>query len=186
MKISAREAYPIWARTYDDAPNPIVSLIDRHLEIPPGVVIDVACGTGRWVERTGGFGVDLSREMLKRGRVAQADAQKLPFRNGCADVAMCILALGYISPPESALEEMRRVTRRGGWIITADIDGGLTRSFRDGETVYEIEHEPYRPDGAIDLYFGEPERCLYERAGRADLFEQVRYRPAAWMKIERR
>ncbi len=188
-KVPAAEGYRIWARTYDDALNPIVSLIDRHLEIPPGLVIDVACGTGRWIERTRGFGADLSSEMLAkcRGRAAQSDARMLPFPTGVADVAMCILALGYISPPETVLEEMQRITRAGGTIICADlhplaIEAGWTRSFRDGSEVYEIENRPFRPDGAIDLYFGEAERAVYERAGRAALFEQVRSIPAAWMK----
>jgi SAM-dependent methyltransferase len=188
-KVSAREAYRLWARTYDDTPNPIVSLIDRHLEIPNGIVIDVACGTGRWVERTGGFGVDLSREMLSRclGRVAQADARCLPFARGVADVALCILALGYIYPVEDALEELHRITRTGGTIIAADvhpqaIEAGWARSFRDGDDVYEIENNPYRPDGAVDLFFGEAERAIYDCAGRADLFERVRAIPAVWMK----
>jgi len=189
VKISARDAYPIWARTYDDAPNPIVSLIDRHLEIPAGLVIDVACGTGRWVERTGGIGVDLSLEMLKRrpARVAQADALHLPFADEIADVVLCVLALGYISPPEQAIAEMRRITRPGGTIIGADlhpqaIAAGWTRSFRDSGVVYEIENQPFRPEGAADLYFDEPERAIYERAGKLELFEQVRSIPAVWMK----
>ncbi len=184
VKISARDAYRRWARTYDDDLNPIVSLIDRHLDVPAGVVIDIGCGTGRWVERTGGFGVDLSIEMLARrpGRVAQADALRLPFRDEIADAGLCILALGYISPAETAIEEMLRITRRGGLVIAADIAAGFTRSFRDGDVVYEIENRPYRPAGATDLYFGDPERAIYERAGKAKLFDEVRHMPAAWMK----
>ncbi len=184
VKISAREAYRLWARTYDDDFNPIVSLIDRHLEIPAGVAIDVACGTGRWVERTGGFGVDLSIEMLvrRRGRVAQADALRLPFRDGIADVVLCILALGYIEPAEAAIEEMHRIARQGGAIIVGDIAAGFARTFRAGDVVYEIENRPYRPEGAMDLYFGDPERAIYESAGKAKLFEEVRHMPAAWMK----
>jgi len=189
VKIAAREAYRIWARTYDDVPNALVSLIDRHLEIPAGLVIDVACGTGRRVERTQGFGVDISFEMLshRAGRVAQADALRLPFRDGIADVTICILALAYITPVEAAIEEMRRITRPGGCIIAADIHpdaiaAGWTRSFRDGEHVYEIENQPYRPEGATDLSFGEPERLIYERAGRIDVFERTRNVYAAWIK----
>ncbi len=187
VKVSAREGFGRWARTYDDAPNPVVSLIDRHLEFPSGLVIDVACGTGRWVERTGGFGVDLSIEMLSKraDRVSQADARRLPFRDGIADVALCILALGYISPPEAAIDELFRITRPGGTIIAADfhpraIAAGWTRWFRDGDIVYEIDNQPYQPEGAADLYFGEPERIIYERAGKN--FDGARDIPAVWIK----
>jgi malonyl-CoA O-methyltransferase len=193
LKISARDGYRLWARSYDDAPNAVISLVDRHLEIPSGLVIDVACGTGRWVERTGGFGVDMSIEMLARrpGRVAQADARRLPFADGVADITLCILALGYIWPAEDAVAELHRITRPGGLIIAADlhpaaITAGWTRSFRDGGVIYEIENRPYRPDGAVDLYFGEPERALYERAGKAEIAEEVRRIPAVWMKRWRR
>lgn len=187
VRVGAREGFARWARTYDDAPNPVVSLIDRHLEIPSGLVIDVACGTSRWVARSGGYGVDLSLEMLLKnpGRVAQADARHLPFGDGIADVALCILALGYISPPEAAIDELTRITRRGGTIIAADfhpraIAAGWTRWFRDGGAIYEVENQPYQPAGAIDLYFGEPERVIYERAGKN--FDGARDIPAVWMK----
>ena len=192
-RIAARDAYRLWARTYDEAPNAMVSLIDRHLEIPAGRVIDVACGTGRRVERSGAFGVDLSLEMLSRAprRVAQADALRLPFADGTADVTLCILALGYIAPAESAIEELFRITRPGGWIIAADVHplaiaAGWTRSFREDDVVYEIENHPWRPDGADDLFFGGPERAIYAGAGRLDLFERIRATPAVWMKRWRR
>lgn len=210
--VSPAEGYRVWARTYDDAPNPIVSLIDRYVSIPlpcgrgseagseprqqvsdRTIVIDVGCGTGRWLRRTGGFGIDLCREMLERcpGRVAQADASRLPFRNGIADVTLCVLALAYISPIEDAVAELHRITKPGGAIIAADlhpdaIAAGWTRSFRDGDDVYQIQSRPWRPEGATDLYFGDAERAIYERAGRADLFERIRATPAAWIKHWRR
>lgn len=193
ITISPREGYRLWAATYENTPNPIVSLIDRHLEIPPGRLIDVASGTGRWVARTGGFGADLSREMLLRGprRVVQADARELPFADAVADVTLCVLALGYMSPIEHAIAELHRITRPGGWIIAADlhpdaIAAGWIRSFRSEGEVYEIENRPYRPAGATDYFFGEPERVIYEQAGRTDLFEQIRATPAVWIKRWRR
>ena len=35
---------------------------------------------------------------------------------------------------------------------------------------------------AQDLYFGEPERDIYARAGKAELFEKTREIPAAWIR----
>lgn len=197
MLVSAREGYHHWAATYDESPNPIVSLVDRNLKIPGGLVIDVACGTGR----RGGIGVDLSAEMLARstGMVARADARQLPFANGIADAAVCILALSYISPARAVMEEMKRITRPGGMIIAGDLHpdaivAGWKRSFRQGDAVYEIETYPYSLDdldvGGLtleesrDLYFGEPERMIYAQAGRLDLFQAST--PAVWMGRWRR
>lgn len=192
MLVSAREGYRQWAATYDDEPNPILSLVDRNLKIPGGLVVDVACGTGR----RGGIGVDLSMEMLARsnGAVAQADARQLPFATGIADATLCILALGYISPVRTVMEEMRRITRPGGVIIASDVAPGWRRSFRQGDAVYEIETHSYSLneldlegislEEARDLYFGEPERLIYAQAGRQDLFQPEI--PAVWMRRWRR
>jgi malonyl-CoA O-methyltransferase len=191
MLVSPREAYRQWAATYDDAPNPILSLVDRNLKVPGGIVIDVACGTGR----RGGIGVDLSMEMLARsdGMVAQADARQLPFATGVADVALCILALGYISPVRTVMEEMRRITRPGGVIIASDVAAGWKRAFRQGDAVYEIETHAYSFDDldigltleeSRELHFGEPERLIYAQAGRLDLFQPEI--PALWMRRWRR
>lgn len=206
MAVSAREGYRAWASSYDDSANPITSLLNRHLEEFVGDtrgkrVVDVACGTGRWVRRFGGVGVDLSSEMLARcsGRVVQGDARALPFRDACADVVLCTLALGYVWPVADAMLEMRRIAR--GVVIAADLHplamaAGWKRTFDcAGETV-EIENRAHSfedlavegmvLDEARDLYFGDEERAIYESAGRRDLFERVKGIPALWMRRWRR
>ncbi|MGH9557737.1 MAG: class I SAM-dependent methyltransferase [Bryobacteraceae bacterium] len=200
--LTAREGYRIWAANYNAAPNPIVSLLDRNLDlgdIRGKRVMDVACGTGRSIERTGGIGSDLSFEMLARCTrpSVQADARQLPFPDGIADVVLCTLALGYIDPPRAAMEEMRRIAKPGGLVIVADlhpkaIAAGWKRSFRDADSVYEIANQPYSlGDLAIDglsledsrdLYFGEPERAIFEQAGKTDRWEQACAIPALWMR----
>ncbi len=202
MILSAREGYRRWASTYDDAPNPIVSLVNRSLDPGPTfgkVVIDVACGTGRRARAMGAIGVDLSFEMLARvdGRFAQADARRLPFANGVADLVWCTLALGYISPIGEVMRELSRIARVGATLLAADvhpraISAGWKRSFRDGEDVYEVENHSYSLDeltadelvleDARDLYFGEPERAIYANAGKSELFEQASKIPAAWIR----
>jgi malonyl-CoA O-methyltransferase len=207
MLVSAREGYRRWAPTFDSSPNPLMSLEARHLAtwletVRGRRVIDVSCGTGRWIEATGGVGVDLSPEMLSvarnkaEGRVTQADALRLPFRSGVADVVLCTLSLGYLSPVRQAMEEMRRVARSGGVVIVTDmhpeaVRRGWTQSFRCGEAAFDIENQPYGLEDlaiggltleeARHLFFGEPERAIYEQAGKADLFDQVQGIPAVWM-----
>jgi SAM-dependent methyltransferase len=207
MLVSPREGYGRWAPTFDSSPNPLVSLEARYLapwleSVRGKRVIDVSCGTGRWIEATGGVGVDLSPEMLSvarnkaEGRVAQADALRLPFRSGVADVVLCTLSLGYLSPVRHAMEEMRRVARPGGAVIVTDmhpeaVRRGWTQSFRCGELAFDIENHPYGLEdlaaGGLaieevrDLFFGEPERAIYEQADKAALFDHVRGTPAVWM-----
>jgi SAM-dependent methyltransferase len=205
MPVSAREGYRAWAATYDDAPNPVTSLLNRHLEEFAGDaggkrVVDVGCGTGRWVSRFGGVGVDLSFEMLRRaeGRVAQADARALPFPDASADVVLCTLMLGYVWPVRQVMREMRRVARVGGVVVAADLCPGFgwKRTFGPrGESV-EIENREYslkeldidglRLEGARELFLGDEERSIYQGAGRMDLFERVRMNPVLWMRRWRR
>ena len=152
MMLSVRDAYRRWAPTYDESPNPIVSLIDRHMD--PGylrgkIAVDVACGTGRRAAKIGAIGVDLSFDMLSRstGKKVQADARHLPFPDGVADLVLCALALGYIDPARGLMNELRRIARPGGIVIAADlhpqaIAAGWKRSFRANGANCEIESHP--------------------------------------------
>ena len=110
--VSPEEGYRRWAPTFDTSPNPIVALEARHLEASlSGVsgkrVVDVWCGTGRWLDwitKRGAraVGCDSSAEMLREARrkvggiVVQGDALQLPFATGIADIVLCTLSLGYL------------------------------------------------------------------------------------------
>ncbi len=163
MVVSAQEGHRLWAQTYDTALNPVLALESRTLAdllcpVSGGCFIDVACGTGRWMQYLGkrgacAFGVDLSAEMLAqadgkralRGKLVLADAGGLPFRDYAADATICSFAASYFPSLKQAVAEMARITRRGGQVIVSDlhpaaISAGWTRSFRLGEFVYEMEH----------------------------------------------
>jgi malonyl-CoA O-methyltransferase len=169
-------------------------------------VLDIACGTGRWMQRTHGqsakvFGCDFSAEMIATaaqklglaGRLALADARKLPFASSWADVTLCALALGHISTPRDVIAELARVTRQGGQVILTDfhpeaVRRGWKRTFsKNGET-YEIENHDYSVgeladplleiDHVADLYFDEPEREIFRQAGKESAFDEARRIPA--------
>ncbi len=181
----------------------------RHLEVSlwdvsGKRVVDVSCGTGRWmafIEANGGraAGCDPSSEMLKESRkkingiVVQGDALRLPFATGIADIVLCTLSLGYLSPVACALQEMRRVARVGGAVIVTDLHPeavrrGWTHSFRSDDVVYEIANRPYTLDdlavdglileSAEDLFLGPPQREIFEQAGKAAFFEEACRIPA--------
>lgn len=106
-------------------------------------VLDVGCGTG-WLaaglRRAGPatvVGLDLSAGMLARARAAgagpllQADAGRLPFRDGAFDVVAARGVLHHLPDVARALSEWRRALRPGGAVVLSseptpavDRDGG--------------------------------------------------------------
>lgn len=110
--------------------------IRAALEETGGVrsVLDLPCGTGRFSGRLASEGhdvlaCDIAMEMMQVARAkhaekageavrfVQADAEKLPLRDGSVDCVMAIRFLFHVDPKTRIriLGEMARVTRR--WLI---------------------------------------------------------------------
>jgi malonyl-CoA O-methyltransferase len=163
VRVTAIEGHRNWAASYDVGPNPLLALetrllLERLSPTPPVRFIDVACGTGRWMERAQNwgsrvFGIDFCPEMLlqasrKRGLpgcLALADACCVPLADSSADLTLCSFALGYLPSPQQAIAEMARVSCAGGRVVVADLhpcalNAGWTRSFRSNGHSYEIDH----------------------------------------------
>ena len=160
--VSAVEGHARWAQTYDLTPNPLLALEERILEsllpdLRSQYVMDVACGTGRWLRRlkargaAGGLGIDLSAEMLAQaarkpamqGTLVRGDAHALPFRSGVADLLISSFSVGYIDDLQGFAGESARVTRQGGIIVVTDFHPSnhsrrWRRTFRLGSEVFEI------------------------------------------------
>ncbi len=199
-------AYRLWASSYDQAPNPLLALEQRLLEplLPDmrGVLaIDVACGSGRWARRLTRHGarviaVDLCPEMLRLapGRRVMADARMLPLPDGAADLTMCAFALSYLSA--ACLAELARITRPGGVVMVSDMHPaaaarGWTRSFRVQGKIIAVAARAYAledlltPNLAlstlIEAPLGEPERPIFERAGKMARFRDACRGPAVYV-----
>ena len=163
MLVEPLEGYRMWAPTYDAGPNPLLALERRVMTglLGPlrGIrVLDVACGTGYWMQRLAEagaimFGFDICDEMLSYAqqksapetRLFLADASAIPVRSETADLTLCSFAASYFADLKRAMSEMARATRAGGRVIISDMHpaamaAGWSRSFRKGRIRYEIEH----------------------------------------------
>ena len=207
IRVSAQEGYALWADTWDLTPSPIVALEHRALlpwiaRCNPHRAIDVGCGTGRWTARLSAIGLDASPAMLAmaaakpglRGRLAVADASALPIASGAADLALCALTLGHVRDQAAAMREFARILAPGGTLLLTDFHPaaaalGWRRTFSRNGQVYELENYTYTVDqlrSVADLELvecaeatiGEPERTLFDAAGRPELYEAACRTPA--------
>jgi len=165
-RVSAAEGYECWAPIYDYAPNPLLAREERHLlplltDLRNKSALDLACGTGRWLERImaqgceSGVGIDCSIAMLRvagrknaiRGWLAKADCEKLPLPSAAFDLAICSFAVGHIRDLGAMVRELGRVTKSGADVFVSDLhpeaySKGWRVGFRDGDTAIQIEMRP--------------------------------------------
>jgi ubiquinone/menaquinone biosynthesis C-methylase UbiE len=182
-RVSAAEGYESWAPSYDHAPNPLLAREERHLSplltnLRSKSVLDMACGTGRWLEKLvargceSGVGIDCSGAMLQvagqksaiRGRLARADCESLPLPSTSFDLAICSFAVGHIRDLESMVRELGRVTKNGADIFVSDLHPeayatGWRVGFRDGSTAVQIEMQPRVAEEMVHVFGSNGFQC---------------------------
>jgi ubiquinone/menaquinone biosynthesis C-methylase UbiE len=131
MKDKVQSYYDAFSNTYDNErfDNYHVFLDDSEVNavkefLQDKVVLEVGCGTGLILQRLKRhckdcIGVDLSSGMLSKAKkrgfdCIQADATSLPFRDESFDCVVCFKVLPHIPDAQSAIQEMTRVTKKGG------------------------------------------------------------------------
>jgi SAM-dependent methyltransferase len=131
------EGYALWSKTYDQPLRlfPIEHPAMRMLldPLPPSLVLDAACGTGRYsrylAERGHRvIGVDRSPAMLAKARrklpqteFRDGDLEALPLEAASVAAAVCALALVHLPEVGRAVAELARVVRPGGRVFISDV-----------------------------------------------------------------
>ncbi len=218
-RVSVIEGYELWARTYDRDPNPLLALEERELEpllpnLKGKTVIDVACGTGRWLAKllskgaSSGSGLDWSSQMLARastkplvsGRLVKGNCVALPFRNAVADLVVCSFAVGHIPDLIALAREIARISRQPADLFLTDFhplgyERGWRCAFRQGGEVVEIASLPRSVKDVCKAFelegfellrcheptLGDPEKPIFEQAGKRQHFESAREIPAVFI-----
>ena len=120
--------YSNQARTYDDtraaSPSVLRPLREALAGAPGRRLVDIGGGTGNYSRALRDEGweplvVDRQPEMLARAaakglETLQADAQRLPLPDACADAAMLVSMLHHVEDPPAAIAEAKRILRPRG------------------------------------------------------------------------
>jgi ubiquinone/menaquinone biosynthesis C-methylase UbiE len=137
-KYSVPSGYKKWSKTYDTIPNLLLEVeeaVTKSIlnEFKIGKALDAACGTGRYSKILSSLGhevtgIDSSTYMLKgtkahapKATFIQGGLENLPLEDGSFDLTMCALALTHFPSIHKVLNELTRVTRKGGYIVLSDI-----------------------------------------------------------------
>lgn len=203
--VDARAGYRLWAPSY--GAETAVSFLEDALVramTPPLAgrrLLDAGCGTGRRLRSAGAaiaVGVDLSPEMLAAGgpvppgiALRPGDVRALPVPDHAFDMVWCRLVIGHLPDCRPVYRELARAADAGARIVVSDFHpaayrAGHRRSFRAGETVYELEHHVHdmrdhltaAADCGLELIaareakVGPEVRHFYLRAGREALYRR--------------
>lgn len=156
-----------------------------------GKILDVGCGTGALVKTVAGMtrkseivGVDPAQSFVEYARTQfddpritfqTGDAMQLPFPSAYFGQTLSLLVMMFVSQPEKAADEMRRVTRPGGTVSACTWD-------RDGLELASIFwEEAVRLDPAAEARSQRPKHSnregqltsLWRSAGLDDVKEKV-------------
>jgi SAM-dependent methyltransferase len=102
--------------------------LDR-LPLPAGArILDAGCGSGRTLVELAGYGGEVSgielnddaAELARRrglGDVHVGRLEDLPWDDGVFDLITCLDVIEHVPDDVTALVELRRVARPGGWLL---------------------------------------------------------------------
>jgi SAM-dependent methyltransferase len=158
------EGYRHWSETYDGPGRRLFPIEEPILHalldpLPPSVVLDAACGTGRhslYLTTRGHriIGVDRSPAMLAQARrkfphvdFREGSLEALPLDSASVDAVVCAFLLCHLPTLGPVMQEYGRVVRPGGRLVLSDVHPllillGWRAQFRtaSGEAAYITLH----------------------------------------------
>jgi ubiquinone/menaquinone biosynthesis C-methylase UbiE len=174
--VSVQEGYERWAETYDKTPNSLLALEERYLtSLFPNLlgsnVLDLGCGTGRWLARLLSrgartvVGLDLSAAMLGvarrsaiiRDRLVLADGLQLPFQTSVFDFVLSSFALNHIEDLQAIAQELARAVKLEGRLLISEMhpeacSRGWRPGFRDTRSAVRIKTLSHSEESVISAF----------------------------------
>jgi cytosine/adenosine deaminase-related metal-dependent hydrolase/ubiquinone/menaquinone biosynthesis C-methylase UbiE len=171
------EIYRLWSEVYDEQPNPLLSLEGRIVksllpEVAGRDVLDLGCGTGRWLVRLSQKspatlrGVDVSAEMLeraalklgRRAKLYEADCSTVPLPGDSADLVLASFLVSHLTDLRPFSRQLARILRPGGSAFISDIHPGTvqalgwSRSFRSHRGVVHLGTENWATSFLVSTF----------------------------------
>lgn len=140
-----------WSFWYDNLfPTVFYQVVHQRMlefvQLPPQAkVLDIGCGTGRFLNRLArhypdvlGIGLDASPLMLKKARLSiqvrprlifiEGRSDRLPFAEGEFEAVFCSISFLHYPDPEAVFREIDRVLKNTGVFHLADYLPGFVLS----------------------------------------------------------
>ena len=172
-KLELRRRYDETAELYDERYAEIQS--EKYGQVAIRLrkvekILDLGCGTGMFLSELVEHGrlvvgVDVSPKMLKIAKkravganLILADADHLPFTNGCFDAVVSITLLQNMPDPSATTKEIARITKSGGMVILTT----LKRKHALKELRGWMRNAGLRPLETLEMR-GEDVLCVAER-----------------------
>lgn len=156
--------------------------VQRVLASKPLRVLEAGCGTGAVTTslhaqfegyHTRIHGLDIHRPFLHIGHeqnrgihYSNGDVYHLPYASDSFDITVCHFLLLWLTCPAAGLEEMRRVTRPGGWVVAlAEPDYGGRIDYPEAlQQLGTLQAEALQEQGA-DPNLGRKLSALFHQTG---------------------
>jgi ubiquinone/menaquinone biosynthesis C-methylase UbiE len=136
------ETAHLYNTRYTEEQNLKIEVAVKSLEIKKqSAIVDVGCGTGLLLSKTGAAGtivcLDLSKGMLKVAKqntrksanthLIQADADFTPLLTGKFDLAFAVTLLQNMPSPGQTLREMKRITKPNAQLMVTGLKKRFTK-----------------------------------------------------------
>lgn len=166
---------------------PFKKMIAHELTINSGErVLDVGCANGRLLSLLNrkriinGYGIDISEQFIEiakknypQFKFYQGSALKLPFPDDFFNLLICSASFHHFPEPEAFLEEAKRVLRKGGRLIIAEINIPIFLN------LYNQYIDKYNQEGDVKVYSLKELTALLKQNGwqiiRKRVFFQIQY-----------